>query len=1087
MIKAKFYLLILLFSLFTKVTVSQFSRPYIENFTQEEYGDTCSSLNWAITQDNRGILYFGNNLRLLEYDGENWDAIRTSIFGGVASSLYTDKEGSVFVGLNGEFGKIITDSIGKKAYISLSLDLNDDDAFFSKIWRIYKYKNSILFFSEEKIFLLSDNKISVINPETSFHLAFVVGGELYVRQREIGLMKYENNKFNIVNDGELFKDYGVFGIFQTNEEQKLLIITQELGAYNFFTNRNDSAIIPINNSSKNQLINSNIYDGVLLSDNKIGLSTSQNGVIIINQDAEIDAVINKNTGIKDNDVKQIFQDSNNDLWFTMNTGICRVNYSSQVSNFNSSSNLSGDVKTITFFNNKLIIGTKDGLFEYNKNEQKFIKNEMFVRQIYQATTISDKLIVSSELGLFEIKNQNKYQRISDITKAKFYFLESRNLLFVAGKNRIEIYKYQNKNWNLKGNISNIFINDITKIEYNQELNDSSDFWIGTINTELWNVKVSSDNKLSYIVYNYSDGLSSGFINPLKTNNEIIFGTSVGLLKFVSGKTLSEADSANNYEYKGFFEASNFLGFETDAINILENSESKIWMCKNGEIAFYDNVENKLETINFTGIDLGTINVFYPYKSNIFIGGNEGITYVDVSKPKDFNNKIKINIRRITLTDSTVLYSGKKKVYYQRQVLDNNNNSITFNFAALYNENGTSAKYSYFIEGYDDNWSDWSSEHIVKYKKLPFGDYTFKVKAKSLYDIESNIEEYKFSITPPYYLTTWAYIFYVILLLILLWVIIKLYTRKLENDKIHLEGIIEERTVEIREKKDKIETQHHQILKILTELTDSINYAQRIQQAVLPSDNYLDEILNDYFILFKPKDVVSGDFYWATKINEYVIITAADCTGHGVPGAFMSMLGTSFLNEIVRNAELTKASEILFELRKYVITALNQTGEEGEQKDGMDMSLCVINTKNHEVQYSGANNPLYIVKDKEFKDKNEAIKLCDNSKLKTQKPKLFYEVKPNKMPISIYLKMGEFDNNIIKLEKGDKIYMFSDGYADQFGGPKGKKFMYKPFKKLLLENSDKPMSEQKEILLKSFEGWRGDVDQIDDVVVLGIQI
>ena len=935
--------------------------------------------------------------------------------------------------------------------------------------------------------MLSDDKISVINPETSFHLAFVADGDLYVRQRGIGLMKFADNKFSLVNGGDFFKDYGIFGIFPTSEKQKLLIITQEVGAFNFFTNKNDSAIVSINNSSKDQLINSNIFGGILLSNNRIALNTSQNGAVIINENAEIENVINKNTGIKDNDVKQIFQDSNSDLWLTMNTGICRVNYSSQVSNFNLSSNLTGDIKTIAFFNNQLIAGTAEGLFEYNKSEQMFIKNEAFTKQIYQAATALGNLIISSELGLFEINSENKSQRISDITNAKFYFLESKRMLFVAGKNKIEIYYYQNKNWNLKENISGIFLNNITKVEYNQEVNDSSEFWIGTINTELWNVKVSNDFQSSYTIYNYSDGLSPGFVTPLKTNNGIIFGTLAGLLKFVSGKTLSEADSLNDYGYKGYFEPSNYLGLEADAISILENTESKVWMYKNGKVVYYDNIKKIIEAINFTGIDLGTINSFYSYNSNIFIGGNEGITYVNVEKQKDFDKKIKLNIRKITLADSTVLYFGKDKISDKTQILDYSNNSIIFNFAALYNENGTSAKYSYFIEGYDDNWSDWSNEHIAKYKKLPYGNYKFKVKAKSLYGIESNIVEYKFKITPPYYLTTWAYIFYVILLLILFWIIIKLYTRKLEKDKIRLEGIIEERTVEIREKKDEIEAQHHEILEIHTELTDSINYAQRIQQAVLPSDNYLDEILNDYFILFKPKDVVSGDFYWATKINEYVIITAADCTGHGVPGAFMSMLGTSFLNEIVRNTEVTKASEILFELRKSVIIALNQTGAEGEQKDGMDMALCVINTESNEIQWSGANNPLYIIKNKELKDDNESIKLCDNSKLKIQNSKLFYEVKPNKMPISIYLKMDEFDNNVIKLDKGDKIYMFSDGYADQFGGPKGKKFMYKPFKRLLIENSDKPMSEQKEILFNAFESWRGNDEQIDDVVVLGIEI
>ncbi|MCK5168379.1 MAG: hypothetical protein KAQ75_00760, partial [Bacteroidales bacterium] len=397
-----------------------------------------------------------------------------------------------------------------------------------------------------------------------------------------------------------------------------------------------------------------------------------------------------------------------------------------------------------------------------------------------------------------------------------------------------------------------------------------------------NVKIGKGFGVSTQNYGIFDGLNPGWITPFKTDSTIIFGSVSGLLKFVEGNTLNlENSDSTDYAYKGFFEPVNYLGLESDAINILENTESKVWICKNGELVFYDKSKNKMESINFTGIDLGKINTLYVHNSNLFIGGNNGISYVDLNKPKDFTKKIKVNIRKVSTSGNEILHYGND-ISSDPQVLNYSNNSVTFDFAALYIENGFFAKYSYFIENYDDNWSDWSSESKITYKKLPPGNYIFKVKAKNLYGIESNIKEYRFNILPPFYRTVWAYIFYVVLLLLVFWMIIKLYTRKLEKDNQRLEKIIQERTIEIREQKDEIETQRDEIVEIHGELKDSINYAQRIQQAVLPSDEYLDKILNDYFILFKPKDVVSGDFYWATKINEYIIITAADCTGHGVP-------------------------------------------------------------------------------------------------------------------------------------------------------------------------------------------------------------
>jgi len=316
----------------------------------------------------------------------------------------------------------------------------------------------------------------------------------------------------------------------------------------------------------------------------------------------------------------------------------------------------------------------------------------------------------------------------------------------------------------------------------------------------------------------------------------------------------------------------------------------------------------------------------------------------------------------------------------------------------------------------------------------------------------------------------------ILVVLLLVFIIMIFVIRGYRNKRRANLLLEKQRDEIRKQRDTVLIQKEKIEKIHHEISESINYATRLQQSILPEENLLKKYLTGHFVLFKPKDKVSGDFYWWTHIEGYTVITAADCTGHGVPGAFMSMLGVSFLREIVEKEYITNTGLILKKLRKEIIKSLKQKGETGEQKDGMDMAIISINHETNVVQFSGANNPLYIVS----KTNHQRFKTFDDLTG-------FYEVKPNKMPIAIYDNMENFTTHEIQLQKGDQLYMFSDGFADQFGGEKGKKFKYKPFKKLILENSTKSMSLQKEIINNTFETWRENEEQIDDVVILGIKL
>jgi serine phosphatase RsbU (regulator of sigma subunit) len=308
--------------------------------------------------------------------------------------------------------------------------------------------------------------------------------------------------------------------------------------------------------------------------------------------------------------------------------------------------------------------------------------------------------------------------------------------------------------------------------------------------------------------------------------------------------------------------------------------------------------------------------------------------------------------------------------------------------------------------------------------------------------------------------------------------------------------INAKSVEIQKQNVEIQKQHDIVVHQKEEILASISYAQLIQKAVLPSDDYLSDILYDHFILFKPRDIVSGDFYWIKQIRNFTAVVAADCTGHGVPGAFMSMLGGSFLHALVTSRSLDNTAEILNKLRKNIKKALHQKGDSGEQKDGMDLALYIINNEKNKLQFSGAYNPLVIIRNnmsdenKSELSKIDSIKITDYEEHTEQS---LIEVKGDKQPIGIYLREKEFTNTNVLLEKGDKLYTFSDGFVDQFGGERSRKFMSKKFKKLLLENYKLPMKEQHEFLDNTIENWRkqegalGPFEQIDDILVIGIEI
>lgn len=301
-----------------------------------------------------------------------------------------------------------------------------------------------------------------------------------------------------------------------------------------------------------------------------------------------------------------------------------------------------------------------------------------------------------------------------------------------------------------------------------------------------------------------------------------------------------------------------------------------------------------------------------------------------------------------------------------------------------------------------------------------------------------------------------YIIYFLLVGVVIYLIIRYQTSILIKTK---------RLLREKEKAyEKIAKQRMELELKNSNITDSLVYASYMQQALLPSEDYFKSVIPESFIFFKPKDIVSGDFYWITRKGHKIFVVAADCTGHGVPGAFISMIGVELLNKLILDQNIQLPSEILGILSKGIARTFGDESEHGSAllKDGMDIGLCLIDEKKAELQYSGAFFPLYIIRDNKLT-----------------------EIKGDRMSVGVPGEMP-FTNKTMKIEPGDIIYLFSDGYADQFGGPNNKKFMYRRFRHLLLTIHKFPADEQKAIIHDSMETWRKDIEQVDDMIVIGMK-
>lgn len=1056
--------------------------PFITNYSSEKY--EASEQNWAITQDNRGVMYFGNNdYGVLEYDGVNWRQIPINN-NSIVRSLAIDNAGIIYVGAVNNLGNLTINNSGDIIFNSFSNIIDSSRLDFTDVWKTYNSESGIYFCNDNYIFNYSSSKLNQYRLPEGVVFSFIVNNKLYTPNFNKGLLKFKNGKTSLSKGGDFFKEIGVYTM--NNFANKILIGTYPQGLFFYNEKAGNSKIAfknnYINNFVKdNQLYSSSNYDSLRLL-----LGTIYDGMVVLNTEGKIEEHYNKSVGLQDETIIDLYKDNNKNIWLALNDGISKIEQNSQIRHFSERQGIKGAVLDICRFNDKLFVATTLGVF-YQVNQENTtpefvqlsdIKGLSFSMLPY---SYNDKkqLLISTLNGMYVVNNDFTANYIDSQIRLKDKKLGTNYIqklycstnnpdeIFVAVYNGVFSIKFDGKKWYRYKD----YLTDSYDIRYIVE-DTIGNIWFATEMNGIIKCENADTAKLSF--FTTENGLTSNTSNYINLiEKQLVIGSRDGFKKLSPDKNK--------------FISNSILPDLKSGIHVYKtNSNGNIWVStfkgKKRWVERYvklDNGKYEKDGIFLKRLPNQQFDAIYHDNNGItWLGSSSGL--YSINTKINTNCKLPFNtlIRKVVTKNDSTLFNGTyyKNTYSGQRVASLKQptelvpelifklNELIFNFAAPYFIEEHKTQYSYKLIGYNAEWSKWSLETKAVFTNLSEGKYTFMSKAKNIYGVESSIAEYNFFISPPWYRTVVAYVAYLIIIIFLIVIIVKIYTRRLEQEKVYLEGVVQERTTEIRKQKEDIELKNEVLQSQKEEITASIQYAQRIQKAIVPSEDDAVCLLKDYFLLWKPRDIVSGDFWWLGEKNGYVVVTAADCTGHGVPGAFMSMLGVSFLNQIVNQQNITESNKILNKLRAKVKVTLSQTNESSSNKDGMDMALLVIDMKNMKAQFSGAYNPLYLYRN------NELI-----------------ETKATRNPIGVYIKEKDFEQITIDLQKGDTLYLFSDGFPDQFGGDKDKKYSTKRFKQFLLSIQNKTMTEQKGILNDEIENWRGETGQIDDIIILGIRI
>ncbi|MBI3518785.1 MAG: SpoIIE family protein phosphatase [Bacteroidetes bacterium] len=1046
------YISFLLFIVCSYSLTAQQGNGYTSNFSTAIYKG--SDQNWDAVQDTVGKLYFANLNGVIMYDGRFWKTVRllnnASVF-----SLDKDNNDKIYVGGDNEFGCLQQNSNGIINYVSLSKGLSEKDKEFTTTWATHCIESDVFFCSNEKLFWYNQKTIKSFSPEGSaFHTFFKVGKHLFVREYDKGFKVFENGELHFIQGSEEFADKKVYAILNV-EGNTYMVATRNDGVYILYYNdKNPTKSVFVKRTSliDTWLKENELYCGSRIGENRYAFGSLKGGMIITDRAFRIISKLNSNNGLQDDAVKNIYQDSNDNLWLSLNFGIAFYENNTPITFWKKTEGVKGVVENVIIHKGNTFAATDKGLLKLNENTSKFEETEITIGCFSLANSKEDLFIASVD-GLYLYDGKQYKLVLEEFTYSVFYD-SIKNDLYVGTDYNLYKGKLAGGKYSITDKLE-----DIGAVRYIAS-DKEGNIMTATANNGVFVLKPDG-KKIHLTTKEGLPGMNENHV--FSYNGRLFISTDSGFFEWnpQSENKVVASVKLNSYSSSVMYIAS--AAQIKDEIWFQSTHEDKKINESLEEIVSIapDHNKFKLTTSFLNRIQGANAKHFFYDHNKVYIGTNQGLFCYDLQQTLK-RSKFKTIISRAFFgveKDSSFLenYSGDFAIE-SPDILYKNNQLYVYPAATSY-FGPEFIKFSYYLEGADEAYSDWAERKVIEIPKINEGYYVFHLKAKNILGIESEEISFSFTILPPWYRTTWACVSYVLLLIGAVIIFVKLYTKRLKEKNISLENTIALRTKTIVDQKHELEHKNKEIV-------DSINYAQRIQKSLLASDTLLKNNLKNYFVFFQPKDIVSGDFYWGAELdNQRFVLVTADSTGHGVPGAIMSMLNISCLNEAIEGQKLKQPSDILNYTRSKIIKHLSNDGSEAGGKDGMDCSLISFDLKNNQLSYSAANNPIWVVREGSI-----------------------IELKPDKMPVGKHDRDTEsFTQHSLELQKGDVVYALTDGMPDQFGGPKGKKFMYKQLKELLISISHLPMHEQRERLHKELIEWKSDLEQIDDVLVIGVRI
>jgi serine phosphatase RsbU (regulator of sigma subunit) len=1074
---------------------------------------------WNIEQGEYGHMFFSTRKGVISFDSEQWSYISTASF---PYALEFDTSlNRMYVGCSNLLGYLAKNQIGEYYFEKLHEPKDD----IGVIYDIILDSNVVYCFSSyaiSKISLVdtSLNREWISTSKDNFLGAFKFQDNIYVNIADAGLFLLENDTIWPTVNG--YKLTGTEIVFSVKLSDKKLLLGTSDNELLFF---NGTDFQPFNHRNEEYLAASVISDGRLINDSVLAVSTLIGGCIIIDVNSGNTLhTINYQTGLPDDEIITMGTDRQNGLWLSHTKGLSRVDQNFPVRNFAVYPGLEGNILHLVTPDEGLYVATSEGVyflnevkdyserillkqaekdqidvvskkkqkkgrssffgfFKKDKEEQqvkdadlqtskrkrfkifgrsKDLKKEVLVAEddedfqyikekIYelrsvshkfskvkgindkckQIITLPDRMIVAANNGLYQIKN-NKASII--VSGVYFYGLgaDSSNTTIVAiTPDELYVLSFIDNRWVIeRHDAPDEFVRSIYVVSNNT-------FWLGGYDIVIEARRKAFEQEFEYI----SHHINSQFLD------------------------LVEIQMINDELY--FFQASKQYVLKKDSliqmsVFMLNSAESRGDVISDRKYIWIKNTENWVSFPPDEELE----------KPKIFLNLFPSIRYIHADNQKNIwlvteNN----NIYRIIHPDSMQFRFSDPEIFITRVTNADGDNIDKNNCVVSYNENAlefivsapgylkqNSTQYSYYVEGLMENWTRWRNEQEISLPYIPAGDFTLHVKARNILGVVSREQRFNFTVKKPFWQTGFFYFSLVALIATGMWWLLKNRERGLLHEKTILSEKVIESNAELEKQKEEIEIKN-------AEITNSLHYAKKIQTAIFPSKENLDELLEDYFVFFKPQDITSGDLYWGAKFKNKIVVAAINCKGHGVSGAFIRMLGISFLNEIVNKEEKLKAAEILDQMQAYVNSTLSQKGNSHEEQNDIELALCLFDFSKKTMEFSGAYNPVILIRNNQI-----------------------YEYKSNRKPEGIFAEqMQSFTNHIINLMPNDKLYLFTDCYADQIGEPDNKKQMVGKFKKILLGIHQEYMSKQGEILNEELGEWMELDPQIDDVLVIGVGI